>query len=379
MNSIIVHAWTLFKVEDEYFIPYTHWVYLNEIVKYYDEVWLMSPVKVVKDLNKGFISLNDFTNLYINELPYSSGYIDTIKYFPFYYNAYKKLSKTCNRVYTRYPGPFGWLQMFFFEKENRIIHYVGDPVDTIVNNPNLSSLKKSLYRMFFKPEDFMFKLASKKATVYTNGHHIAKKLSKKGIVATPMISTTLNNEDFYFINKTLNLSSPKFIYVGYLRKAKGVDTVLKAFNLIQKKTNGATLTIVGTGESEKELKKLVQVEDIKNVVFTGHVDQRKELNELLRGHDVFVFGSLSEGSPRVILEAMANGLAVVSTPVGSLPSTFVDKEEILFAEFNSPKDFANKMNDMCNNKFYNELRENSFNKVKTYTIESFLKKIFKNA
>ena len=41
----------------------------------------------------------------------------------------------------------------------------------------------------------------------------------------------------------------------------------------------------------------------------------EELNLLLREHDIFCFASLSEGSPRVVLEAMANGLPVVCSNI----------------------------------------------------------------
>lgn len=379
-KKILLHAWTLHKKGNEYFIPYTHWVYLNEIVKYYDQVCLLSPVnkRLIDDTNYEKISV--FKNVEVFELPYSVGYMDAVKHFFEYKKAYKELSKEYDVVYARYPIPFGWLQMKYFKTKKRIIHFVGDPIDTIINNPNLSTLKKKLYTSFFMPEHYMFMQACKKAIVYTNGEHISKKLKRKGINATPLVSSTLNDDDFYWESKVINTEAPKIIYVGYLRKAKGVETVIRSFSLLQNEKPEAVLTIVGHGESESELKQLVRTLGLKNVVFTGHIDNRDRLNELLREHDVFCFASLSEGSPRVILEAMANGLAVVSTPVGSLSTTFKDNENILFADFNNERDFYDKLKVLSENiNTYEYIRNNSYNQVTNFKIENFLKTIFNEA
>ena len=91
----------------------------------------------------------------------------------------------------------------------------------------------------------------------------------------------------------------------------------------------------------------------------------------------FGFASLSEGSPRVVLEAMANGLAIVSTPVGSLPKSFKNGEEILFADFNNHLDFSEKIIELISTpKLFQKIKNNGFRKVKNYTIETFIKKIF---
>ena len=228
------------------------------------------------------------------------------------------------------------------------------------------------------PEFLMYMWACKKAAVYTNGFHIKKKLRKYGVEAMPVISSTLKADDFYFdALKKIDDKNLKIVYVGYLRKAKGVDTVINSFYHLQQKYPKAQLTIVGTGESEQELKEIIRANPIKNVQFLGHIDSREKLNTILRTHDIFCFASLSEGSPRVILEAMANGINVVSTPVGSLPTIFKHNENILFADFNNATVFSDQMiNLISNEKNAFLLRKNAFEKVKNYKIENFLKEIF---
>ena len=113
------------------------------------------------------------------------------------------------------------------------------------------------------------------------------------------------------------------------------------------------------------------------LIVGGNTGIGEKLNELLRTHDIFCFASHSEGYPRVILEAMANGLVVVSTPVGSLPLTFKNQRDILFADFNNSDDFKDKLLSISDNEFtYSRIRINAFKIASTYTIDNFIKKIF---
>src|SRR5690606_4164839 len=135
MKKILLHAWAVQKKEGRYYLPYTHWVYLNEIVKYYDEIVLLCSCKTLKE-NEITNGINvAFLNVSVYELPAFNGYVDAIKYFFKYRKAYKEI-ENITTYYARYPVPFGWLQKKYGKKAKRIIHYVGDPVDAAKNNPN---------------------------------------------------------------------------------------------------------------------------------------------------------------------------------------------------------------------------------------------------
>lgn len=380
-KKLLLHAWTIQKKLDEYFLPYTHWIYLNEILNYYDEVELLSITCIIeKDAEPVGLSIKNFYNVKVYELPFSKSYAGAIFHFFSYYSAYKKITGITT-YYSRYPVPFGWLQKLVGKSNNRIIHYVGDPVDVIFKNPNFSTIKKYFLIIAFKFENALYHWACKGANVYSNGFSLAQKLLLKNITAVPLISSTLIQDDFYFLkNKKCDFEALRFVYLGYLRKAKGIEIIIRAFGKFQAMHPQSSLTIIGSGEMEKDLVSITSKECYQNVFFKGHIDNRELINEALRNHDVFLFGSQSEGSPRVILEAMANGLVVISTPVGSLPTVFVNNKEILFIEYNSIEDFNVKMNRLVSEpNLYFTLRKNSFNKVKLFTLKNFIYNIFYNA
>lgn len=377
-NSILIQAWSVYRCNNIYYIEYTHSIYLNNIRKSYGEVSLVSPVKDIDLANsKKFSKVPKDINIF--EIPNFSSYISAYKNFIHYVKLYNKLKhKKFDTVYSRFPSPFGWLQKIFF-KGNRVVHFVGDPIDTLIKNPNINFVNKLIKIIFFLPEYLLFIWAcfGKNVKVFSNGYHIANKLTKLHVNVKPVISTTLVNSDFYDKDFEKNSSATKLIYVGYLRKAKGVEVVINAFKILNEKYPGLySLTIVGSGEEESFLKKKCNEYGL-NVDFLGHIDNRHELNSILRTHDIFCFASLSEGSPRVILEAIANGLNIISTPVGSLPFIFKNNEDLLYFDFDDPIHLSEKIILLKDNKNLQlSLQKNAFSKVKSFKIDKFIGEVF---
>lgn len=377
MKNLLVHAWSITKFEEKYYIPFTHWVYLHEMFQQFESITLISPTRVITErAPNGLVELS-FSNLSVVELGYSRGYISAIKNFFQYVNAYRN-AKDYSVSYVRFPVPFGWLQKVFLRQTKRIIHFVGDPIDATRNNPNFNSFRKRLLVLFFLPEYFLYLWACRGAKVFTNGRHLSEKLRRQGVRAIPLVSSTLRESDFFIdIDKKISNDAPKILYVGYLRRAKGVETLIKALKLVQAESPDASLTIVGTGDFETELKRLIRSENISNVDFLGHVDDRALLNSIFRHHDIFCFGSLSEGSPRVVLEAMANGINVISTPVGSLPSIFESGKSIIFVKQNSAEGFRDAIFEVLNDPHIRtQLRRNAYRITKRFTIKRFIGNIF---
>ena len=381
MKHLLVHAWALHKCNGEYFIPYTHWIYVREMAPYFDKLTLLSPVKDQPQAPRGMKRLSDAKrDVNVEELPWFNSYAGAIKHFLAYRNAYKKCSTICTHVYVRYPTPFGWLSMYYFDPKRRIIHFVGDPVHTIKSNPDVPLLTKYLKTGVFLPEHGMYLKACRTAAkVFTNGDHLQKKLAKAGIHAAALISSTLVDNDFWFDDtKTIDTNSPRLLHAGHLRKAKGLDTLIDAFSKVHKQIPLATLTVVGDGEQINHLKQRIDKMGIAQYCrLTGHVENRAAYNALLRTHDIFVFTSISEGSPRVIAEAMANGLPVVATPVGSLPATFRDGRHLLFAPVNNSQEIARKIIELAQNPAQAKmLSRNAFDLVKEHTLQHFIQQIF---
>jgi glycosyltransferase involved in cell wall biosynthesis len=118
---------------------------------------------------------------------------------------------------------------------------------------------------------------------------------------------------------------PKLLFVGYLRPEKGIHNLLDAFEMLRK-SRPLKLTLVGgtdkTTNAETEARTRIANSPYRDdITVTGMIDFGEELFELYRSHDVFVLPSLSEGTPRTLVEARAFGCPVVATRAGGIPSS----------------------------------------------------------
>lgn len=112
-------------------------------------------------------------------------------------------------------------------------------------------------------------------------------------------------------------STLRIVSVGTLEhNAKGMDFLLNVIAELARRDVNAHLTVVGEGRLRPDLQRMAQERSL-DVVFTGQVESREQLRDLLDGADVYASGSRSEGLPRATVEAMARGLPVVSTDVGA--------------------------------------------------------------
>jgi glycosyltransferase involved in cell wall biosynthesis len=116
----------------------------------------------------------------------------------------------------------------------------------------------------------------------------------------------------------------RIISVGRLVEQKRFDKLIRMISRIHEKFPeiDMQLEIIGEGPKRKELEQMTKSMHLSNkVTFTGEIT---EVEESYRQAQMLVLTSDWEGTPNVILEAMASGLPVVSTRVGGIPEIVTD-------------------------------------------------------
>lgn len=118
---------------------------------------------------------------------------------------------------------------------------------------------------------------------------------------------------------------PVFLSNRNLELHYGVDRVLRAFEIIQKKFPEAVLTVAGDGSQRTALDKLAQDLGLKNVSFVGRVAPHK-IRDFYDAADIYLNGSEIDNQPLSLLEAFACGLPIVTTDAGGIPDVVTDGE-----------------------------------------------------
>jgi glycosyltransferase involved in cell wall biosynthesis len=126
------------------------------------------------------------------------------------------------------------------------------------------------------------------------------------------------------------------LFAGRLSKQKRPELFIDlAVRLLREFPQGQlTFQVAGDGPLRAHLESLATDAGLPNNVFS-FLGVRTDMNTIYRQSDILVLTSGHEGTPNVVLEAMAHGIPVVATKVGGVP-------EILSAECGivvEPSDF----------------------------------------
>lgn len=128
--------------------------------------------------------------------------------------------------------------------------------------------------------------------------------------------------------KNLNLEN-KFVigHVGRFHFQKNQLFLIDVFNEIYKQKKDAVLVLIGQGEDEDKIKAKVKELKLEEVVqFLG---VRNDVNKLFQAMDLFLFPSLFEGLPVVMVEAQTSGLPVVASNTISTESKITENVKFL--------------------------------------------------
>jgi glycosyltransferase involved in cell wall biosynthesis len=110
------------------------------------------------------------------------------------------------------------------------------------------------------------------------------------------------------------------LYVGNLKRTKGVYELVEAFARHVKQHPNATLCICGEGPEAHGLSERIEQLGVANHVRLVGVVASDKVHQWMKAADVLALPSYHEGMPNVVMEAMCCGIPVIATQVGGLPS-----------------------------------------------------------
>ncbi|OFV84495.1 MAG: hypothetical protein A2W26_12040 [Acidobacteria bacterium RBG_16_64_8] len=182
----------------------------------------------------------------------------------------------------------------------------------------------------------LFALAAGKSLTARLGSHGGRVLE-----ASPMIPLQLR--DFYDRDDTCHTPPITILYVGSLIPRKGVRVLIRALADLKDRGLEARLVLVGPAEEAYRVALREEVRRLgveAKVKFEGNVLEWEHLLRMYRASDIFALATQSEGFPRVLYEAMSQGLPVVATAIPALAQSLASEREALLVPPGSAKAMA---------------------------------------
>lgn len=198
------------------------------------------------------------------------------------------------------------------------------------------------------------------------------------------IYTGFDFEQFKIIDKSVaknqfGIESDKFVigYLGSINKRKGIDLLVDAYLKLVDEHSNIELMIVGSVSDGHEIYWEEQLRKLKGHSFT-HTPFTDKVSEAYSAMDAFVLPSKSEGLPRVLIEALAHEIPVVSTRVGGIKEIVInDNYGIVLKNNNDVIELTNSIEKlMVNTDYYKKIVMNGSNYViSQFSMKEFAKKI----
>ncbi len=206
---------------------------------------------------------------------------------------------------------------FLFKKHKNIIW--SEHGNLFHNYTGVNYLNRIIYKMVEK--NILFKNIK---TV-----HLLNCYNKKFIpdrIKTFCVPNGIDSDKF--IPKMNKNSVAKCLFVGRLEKSKGIQAIINAFNMLDKRYD---LSVVGKGPLSEPVKKNTG----DRLHYYGYIDDSK-LIDLYGSSDVFIFPSTLENYGNVILEALSSGLYILAS--STLRPRFDFAEKMNYLEYISPEE-----------------------------------------
>ena len=223
------------------------------------------------------------------------------------------------------------------------------------------NMKPLVYKVFVGVEKLMAKTCTD--FIFTQSEEDAKTALDNNFISEDKIIAIGNGVDVLdkFNPKNINKEEIKGLYkefglkqedkivsfIGRLVKEKGIFDLLDSYKYISEDVKFLIIGDVFQGDRDTEtIQKLAKYKENKNIIFTGN---RADIPNLLYISDIFCLPSYREGMPRSIIEGMAMECAVVATNIRGSREEVIDGETGYLVNLTSPKEIANKINEIFNN------------------------------
>jgi glycosyltransferase involved in cell wall biosynthesis len=181
------------------------------------------------------------------------------------------------------------------------------------------SLRNRLWHWFFHQPRFYWSIRTADGA-HTYSRDVWSMLQLKYNLDSDRVAYIPNGvEPRFFIQREYPAGdSLRLLYAGTWLDQRGIFYIRDALRNLAPRLPGLTMTFAGCGVPAEEIHRFFGAE-LAGRINIRPVIEADKMQELYAEHDVFLFPSLMEGLPSVLLEAMASGMPVITTETCGMP------------------------------------------------------------
>jgi glycosyltransferase involved in cell wall biosynthesis len=197
--------------------------------------------------------------------------------------------------------------------------------------------------------------------IFSYGGKITEIITGLGIKPEKVIEIPTGIDALWIRSKAGTAPTEKvsFVFIGRYERRKGVEEIQQSLPLLQSSGNWE-FHFIGPIPPTVRIKH-------PRVIYHGSIQNKQEILEILDRCQVLVAPSHSEGMPNVIMEAMARGLAILTTDVGAITSV-VSSDNGWFVPPGDVKELTEKLTEIISSDHAEITRrqEVSLNKIRKF-------------
>ncbi|MBY0493469.1 MAG: glycosyltransferase family 4 protein [Cyanobacteria bacterium] len=305
--------------------------YVDSLAPYFDRVILSVPVFDTPPASGSRVNAKNVT---LAPLPYFPG---PRQFYPMLRSVQPRLRSwvdQCDIIHLRIPSPAA---IFAFRlararKKPVFLLVVGD-YQALLPHLGYAGIKKTLFAMYVGFEEWAVRFMTMRALTFANGRALREKHEAHGAKIHETRTTTLSLSDIATRTDTCTQPRIRILTVSRIDPRKGLRLLPSLVAALKREGRDVTVDIVGPpigliGESERDA--IAADADRLGVADRVTLHGTVELDRLMpmyREFDLFVLPTRpGEGIPRVLMEAMAAGLPLVTTDVSGIASLVSDGE-----------------------------------------------------
>lgn len=341
----------LVVADGHYYVDGNDNVYVDTVFDYnfyaryltvFDDVYAIVRAEKVTEAPKGskIASGNGVHFLFV---PPSTGFIEHIKVMRETHKMIEKYILEFDKAIIRVPGVIAnqvYSQYSKFKEKKLALEVVVDPWEYFA--PGTVKYKTRPIIRYWWTRQLKKMCLRADGVSYVTEEYLQKKYPCKALIdgkgfTSSYSSVELPDEEY----KQPKIYSKKDRYLishvasNFATMGKGHIPLMNAVKIIRDKGYDVNVEFIGDGPLKNYFVQYANKLGVANSVnFVGLLASGKAVRERIGRSDLFVFPTRAEGLPRVVLEAMAEGLPVISSPTCGIPEIIPNEYLVPYEDYN---------------------------------------------